>query len=117
MRMGGGGTGREKKFSRPPSGGSAGERGVKAKIQPEPGEEWKGEDVSVGDVLNALNEIRRKFALAEASDEEHPQPRNCVMTLVAVGDTESDERRGERAAEEGTGTHPGPHPPINHPPR
>src|SRR5258708_22008983 len=78
-----------------------------AKITPEPGEEWKGEDVSVGDVLNALNEIRRKFALAEASDEEHPQPRNCVMTLVAVGDTEADERRALRATPEIAAPHPG----------
>jgi len=79
---------------------------VTAKITPEAGEEWKGEDVTVGDVLNALNEIRRKFALAEASEVEHPQPRNCVMTLVAVGDTEADERRAQRATRKIGATHP-----------
>jgi glucose-6-phosphate dehydrogenase assembly protein OpcA len=79
---------------------------VKAKIKSEAGEEWKGEDVSVGDVLNALNEIRRKFALAEVSEVEHPQPRNCVMTLVAVGDSETDERRAQRATRKIGATHP-----------
>jgi hypothetical protein len=33
-----------------------------------------GEDVTLGDVLNALNEIRRKFALEE-SNESVPSPR------------------------------------------
>ena len=88
-----------------PNGERARVRGVKA-VSLEPGEEWKGEDVSVGDVLNALNEIRRKFALAEASDAEHPQPRNCVMTLVAVGDSEADERRAQLATRAIGATHP-----------
>ena len=63
---------------------------VKAKVKQEVGGEWVGEDVTVGDVLKALNEIRRKFALAEANEVEHPHPRNWVMTLVAVGDNEAD---------------------------
>ena len=39
--------------------------------QPEPTPEvaWHGEAVTIGDVLNALSGIRRKFALAEAGDE------------------------------------------------
>lgn len=54
--------------------------------------------MTIGDVLGALNGIRRKFAVAEAGDEEHPHPRNCVMTLVALASTEADERRAQRAA-------------------
>ena len=79
---------------------------MKAKIEPEAGEGWVGEDVTVGDVLNALNEIRRKFALEEANEVEHPHPRNCVMTLVAVGDTEADERRAQRTTRKIGATHP-----------
>jgi len=79
---------------------------VKTLIQPGAGEEWKGENVSVGDVLNALNEIRRKFALAEANEREHPHPRNCVMTLVAVGATEAEERRAQRATRKIGAMHP-----------
>jgi glucose-6-phosphate dehydrogenase assembly protein OpcA len=45
---------------------------------------WHGEDVTIGDVLNALSEIRYKFARAEAGDEEHLHPRNCVMTLIGI---------------------------------
>jgi glucose-6-phosphate dehydrogenase assembly protein OpcA len=60
--------------------------------------EWHGENVTVGDVLKALNEIRKKFAVAEAGDEEHPHPRSCVMTLVALAATEAEERRAQRAA-------------------
>ena len=58
---------------------------------------WRGEDVSVGDVLNALNRIRRNFAQTEAGNSEHPHPRNCVMTLIAVASSDAEERRAERA--------------------
>jgi glucose-6-phosphate dehydrogenase assembly protein OpcA len=75
-------------------------------MKEESGPEWHGEDVTVGDVLNALNEVRRKFALEEANEVEHPHPRNCVMTLVAVGDTEADERRAQRATRKIGATHP-----------
>jgi glucose-6-phosphate dehydrogenase assembly protein OpcA len=57
---------------------------------------WRGDDVSIGDVLNALSDLRKKFALAEAQDSELPHPRNCVMTLVAVATTDSEERRAQR---------------------
>lgn len=59
---------------------------------------WRGEAVTIGDVLTALSGIRRKFAQFEAGDDEHPHPRNCVMTLVAVAASEADERRAQRAS-------------------
>jgi glucose-6-phosphate dehydrogenase assembly protein OpcA len=59
---------------------------------------WRGEAVTIGDVLSALSGIRRKFALTEAGDEEHPHPRNRVMTLVAVATSEADERRGQHTS-------------------
>lgn len=53
--------------------------------------DWRGDDVTIGDVLNALNEARRKFAIASRGEgDEHPHPRNCVMSLIAVA---PDERR------------------------
>jgi glucose-6-phosphate dehydrogenase assembly protein OpcA len=73
---------------------------------PESGLEWHGENVTIGDVLNALNGIRKKFAMAEAGDEEHPHPRNCVMTLVALVATEADERHAQRAAKAIAAHHP-----------
>jgi len=72
----------------------------------EPSLEWHGENVTIGDVLNALNGIRKKFAMAEAGDEEHPHPRNCVMTLVALTATEGEERRAQRAAKAIAAHHP-----------
>ena len=46
---------------------------------------WHGEDVTIGDVLTALDDIRVKFARAEAGDDdEHVHPRNCVMTLIGI---------------------------------
>jgi glucose-6-phosphate dehydrogenase assembly protein OpcA len=59
---------------------------------------WRGEAVTIGDVLSALSGIRRKFAQSEAGDDEHPHPRNCVMTLVAVASSSADERRAQRAS-------------------
>src|SRR5260370_33766597 len=48
---------------------------------------WHAENVSIGDVLAALDEIRRRFAHQEAEEGEHPHPRNCVMTLISVAPT------------------------------
>ncbi len=62
-----------------------------------PGPAWHGEDVTIADVLTALNDIRRKFARSAAGDDEHPHSRNRVMTLVAVVASEGDERRALRA--------------------
>jgi glucose-6-phosphate dehydrogenase assembly protein OpcA len=73
---------------------------------PVPDLEWHGENVTVGDVLNALNGIRRKFAMAEVGDEEHPHPRRRVMTLVAIAATEGEERRAQRAAKAIAAHHP-----------
>jgi len=67
---------------------------------------WHGEAVTIGDVLTALSGIRHKFAHAEAGDDEHPRPRNCVMTLVAVATSEADDRRAQRACVAIAAQHP-----------
>ena len=66
-------------------------------ITPESGTEWRGDGVSMIEVLGALNAVRKRFALAEASDAELPHPRNWVMTLVAVASSDAEERRAQRA--------------------
>lgn len=53
-------------------------------VQQDANPTWHGEDVTIGDVLSALDEIRYRFAKAEAGDEEHLHPRNCVMTLIGI---------------------------------
>ncbi len=58
---------------------------------------WRGEAVTIGEVLTALSGIRPRLARAEAGEQEHPHPRNFVMTLVAVATSEADERRAQRA--------------------
>ncbi len=55
--------------------------------------DWHGEDVSISDVLGALNRVRHSFARAEAGDQDHPHPRNCVMTLVSVAPNSVEETR------------------------
>jgi glucose-6-phosphate dehydrogenase assembly protein OpcA len=67
---------------------------------------WHEAAATIGDVVGALSGIRRKFAHEEAGDEEHPHPRNCVMTLVAVATTAADERRAQRASAEIAALHP-----------
>jgi glucose-6-phosphate dehydrogenase assembly protein OpcA len=62
-------------------------------VNAQPGLDWHGEDVTIADVLSALNRVRRSFAHAEAGDEEQPHPRNCVMTLVAVTPNSVEETR------------------------
>ena len=66
-------------------------------IKPEAGAEWHGEGVSMSKVLAALKEIRTKFALAERQESELPNPRNCIMTLIAVASSDAEERRAQRA--------------------
>jgi glucose-6-phosphate dehydrogenase assembly protein OpcA len=70
---------------------------VSTTIAPEPEVEWRGEGVSMNEVLVALSNIRKKFALAEANETELPHPRNCIMTLFAVASTDAEERRAQRA--------------------
>jgi len=70
---------------------------VSTKIKPEAGAEWRGEGVSMNEVLEALSDIRRKFALAETQESELPHPRNCIMTLIAVASSDAEERRAQRA--------------------
>ena len=74
----------------------------------EPGLDWKGDDVTIGEVLNALNEARRKFAIASAGegDGDHPHPRNCVMTLIAVAADEKQEQHALRSAMDIAQHHP-----------
>lgn len=65
-------------------------------IADEPKPVWHGEGVTVAEVLSALNEIRYKFARAEAGDSELLHPRNCVMTLVGVAPTDAHETVAKR---------------------
>ena len=67
-------------------------------VKAEPNVLWSKEHVSMSVVLDALSEIRKKFALEEAQDAEHPHPRSCVMTLIAIASNEAEERRAQRAA-------------------
>lgn len=53
---------------------------------------WHGEDVTVGDVLSALSDIRMQFARAEVEDDEHLHPRNCVMTLIGIAPDDQNEK-------------------------
>jgi glucose-6-phosphate dehydrogenase assembly protein OpcA len=71
---------------------------VNATIKPDPDVVWSAADVSMAAVLEALDNIRKQFAVEEAQDAEHPHPRSCVMTLVAVAASEPEERRAQRAA-------------------
>jgi glucose-6-phosphate dehydrogenase assembly protein OpcA len=70
---------------------------VSTMIKPEAGAEWRGEGVSMNEVLQALSDIRKKFALAETQESELPHPRNCIMTLIAVASSDAEERRAQRA--------------------
>ena len=67
---------------------------------------WSGENVSVGQILAALNDIRRQFAQAEAGEDDHPRPRNCVMTLIAVATDDTDERRARQVCAAIASHHP-----------
>jgi glucose-6-phosphate dehydrogenase assembly protein OpcA len=62
-------------------------------VAAQPGLDWHGEDVSIADVLAALNHVRHTFAHAEAGDEGLPHPRNCVMTLISVAPNSVEETR------------------------
>ncbi|MFI5214512.1 MAG: glucose-6-phosphate dehydrogenase assembly protein OpcA [Gemmatimonadales bacterium] len=72
----------------------------------EPVVAWRADSASVSDVLGALNAIRAKFAREEAGDAEQPHPRNCVMTLVAITSSETEERRAQRACRLIAAQHP-----------
>jgi glucose-6-phosphate dehydrogenase assembly protein OpcA len=67
-------------------------------IDTESGFDWQGEGVTIAQVLSALSTIRRRFAQKDAANQDHPHPRNCVMTLVAIASTDAEERRALRAA-------------------
>jgi len=67
-------------------------------VNPPPMEtlDWKGQGVTIAQVLDALTEFRHRFARAMVADDDHPHPRNCVMTLIAVAATEAEEKKAER---------------------
>jgi glucose-6-phosphate dehydrogenase assembly protein OpcA len=79
---------------------------VRVAVKPEADIAWQAEDVTVGDVLEAVSNIRKKFALAEAQDAELPHPRPCVMTLVGVAVTDAEERRAQRTTRAIANHHP-----------
>jgi glucose-6-phosphate dehydrogenase assembly protein OpcA len=54
--------------------------------------DWTGRGVTIAQVLNALTEFRARFARAEVGGDDHPRPRNSVMTLIAVAANEADEK-------------------------
>ena len=60
---------------------------------------WHARGVTVGDVLDALAGIRYQFARAEAGDDEHLHPRNCVMTLIGIAPTEAHEELAKRTTQ------------------
>ena len=62
-------------------------------VSSQPELDWHGEDVTIADVLSALNRVRQSFARAEAGEEGLPHPRNCVMTLVSVAPNSVEETR------------------------
>src|ERR1700681_1451140 len=51
----------------------------------------------MNEVLAALSDIRRKFAFSERQESELPNPRNCIMTLIAIASSDAEERRAQRA--------------------
>jgi glucose-6-phosphate dehydrogenase assembly protein OpcA len=74
---------------------------------PAPELDWRGDDVTIGDVLNALNQARKKFAIAAASEgDELPHPRNCVMTLIAVAPDAAGEEHALQSAMDIASHHP-----------
>jgi len=74
--------------------------------EPKDSLDWRGESVTIVEVLAALTDIRRKFAQAEGGEDDHPHPRNCVMTLVAVVSTEADERKAQQVCTAIANHHP-----------
>jgi glucose-6-phosphate dehydrogenase assembly protein OpcA len=74
--------------------------------EPKDSLDWRGESVTIAEVLAALTDIRRKFAQAAAGEDDHPHPRNCVMTLVAVVSAEADERKAQQVCTAIASHHP-----------
>ena len=79
---------------------------MSSKAEPQTETAWRGEDVSIGDVLTALSDFRARIARADVGDDEHGHPRNCVMTLIAIAPTEADERVATRTTQLISGQHP-----------
>jgi len=75
-------------------------------VTTDPELDWHGESVTIAEVLGALNRSRRQFAQVEAGDEEHPHPRNCVMTLVTVVPDANEEKRAIKTVTDISRHHP-----------
>ena len=67
---------------------------------------WHGEDVGIGEVLAALDDIRLRFARAEAGDAEHLHPRNCTMTLIGIAPDDQNEKVASLATQAIAMEHP-----------
>ena len=57
---------------------------------------WHERDVTLQEVLDALDKTRKEFAREEAANADLPHPRSCVMTLVVVVSSDRDEELAEQ---------------------
>ncbi len=67
---------------------------------------WHERDVTMHEVLDALDRTRKDFARQEATNADLPHPRSCVMTLVVVAGSDPDERLAEATCEMIGAEHP-----------
>lgn len=68
--------------------------------------EWKGEDVTLDDVLAQLTRLRAELVVPDPHDYNLPHARNSVMNLVAVAGSEESVRRAATTGEELGAQHP-----------
>lgn len=67
---------------------------------------WHGRDVTMHEVLDALDHTRKNFAREEAANRDLPHPRSCVMTLVVVVASDAEERLAEHTCRQIGAEHP-----------
>lgn len=67
---------------------------------------WHETNATMVDVLDALDKTRKDFAREEAAKEDLPHPRSCVMTLVAVVQSDRDEKLAEETCRLISAEHP-----------
>ena len=67
---------------------------------------WHERDVTMQEVLDALDNTRKDFAREEAANTDLPHPRSCVMTLVVVVGSDREERLAEQTCEMIGAEHP-----------
>ncbi len=68
---------------------------MSATLDHEPELVWHARDVTMHEVLDAIDRARKEFARQEAANAELPHPRSCVMTLVVVVSNDADEQLAE----------------------